>query len=197
MMAHELGVPLTLDVVTDLASTDPADYGGNPALRVPTLVVDGAPLFGTDNICRRLAELAGRTDDPRVVLALRGDLARSAQELVWHAMAAQVTLRVGLHVAALPADNLFFAKARAGLVGALAWLEHHLDPVLAQLPAPRDVSVLELSLFCLVEHLAFRPTVPLDALPRLGRFAADHATRPSARLTAFEIGAGTRFGPAA
>ena len=77
MMAHELGVPLTLDVVTDLASTDPADYGGNPALRVPTLVVDGAPLFGTDNICRRLAELAGPEQRPAPLRAGQGHPARA------------------------------------------------------------------------------------------------------------------------
>ncbi len=187
IVAHELGVPLALDVVHDLTSLDPATYGGHPALKLPTLHVGGGVLLGTDSICRRLAELAGRADDPRVVLShhVTDDLTRSAQELVWHAMSVQVQLVVGLHFARLPADNLLFTKATRGLLGALGWLDDNLAPALARLPAPRDVSVLEVSLFCLVEHLAFRPTVSLDPFPALRSFAQAFGQRESARSTPF------------
>ncbi len=187
MVADELGVPLALDVLTNLMSEAPYDYGGHPGLKIPTLVVGDCPLFGADNICRRLAELAGRADDPRVVLGhqTRSDLVRSAQELTWHAMAAQVQLVVGVQVAKLPAENPFFAKARLGMSGSLAWLDARLDPLLAALPAPRDFSVFEVTLFCLFEHLVFRPTVPLDGFPKLRDFAAKFATRDSAQRTAF------------
>lgn len=189
MLAHELGVAIELDVVIDLASLDPTMYGGNPALKIPTLRVDGGVLFGTDNICRKLAEVAGRDADPRVVLThhVTADVVRSAQELVWHAMAAQVQLVVGLHVSKLPSESVLFAKGMAGLRGSLAWLDEHLDDVLAKLPAPRDVSVFELTLFCLVEHLGFRPTLALDPFPRLRAFAAGFGARESAQRTSFRF----------
>lgn len=185
MIAHELEVPIELEVIHDLMGLDPEAYGGHPALKLPTLHVAGAPVFGTDNICRTLAALAGRAADPRVALAPDDALARNAQELVWHAMAAQVQLVVGVQVAKLPADNPFFAKAAAGLRGALGWLEARHDELEAALPTPRDVSLLEVTLFCLLEHLAFRPTVALDDLPRLRAFAAAYAMRPSAAATQF------------
>jgi glutathione S-transferase len=189
MVAHELGVPLELDVVHDLMSHDVATFHGNPALKIPTLHVGSSLLFGTENICRKLVEHAGRVGDPRVVLAehVTDDLARSAQELTWHAMAAQVQLRVGIELAKLPADNVFFTKASAGLVGALAWLDQNADEVLARLPQPRAVSVLEVTLFCLLEHLTFRPTIALDSFPVLRAFAAAFAERESARRTPFQF----------
>ena len=187
MIAHELAVPVEFEVIHDLMGLDPAPYGGHPALKLPTLHVAGAPVFGTDHICRTLAALAGRATDPRVVLGSDDALVRNAQELVWHAMAAQVQLVVGVQIAKLPADNPFFAKAAAGLRGALAWLEAHHDELDAALPTPRDVSLYEVTLFCLLEHLAFRPTVALDDLPRLRAFAAAYATRPSAIATRFQF----------
>jgi glutathione S-transferase len=187
VVAHELGVPLELEILTDLTSVDVKEYGGHPGLKIPTLHVGGFALFGTDNICRRLAEHAGREDDPRFVLAhhVRSDLVRSAQELTWHAMSAQVLLVTGVLVAKLPAESAFFTKVRLGMLGSLAWLEEHLDEALAALPAPRDCSVFEVSLFCLLEHLVFRATAPLDAFPRLRAFAAGFAARESAQQTAF------------
>ena len=187
MIAHVLAVPVEFEVIHDLMGLDPAPYGGHPALKLPTLHVAGAPVFGTDHICRTLAALAGRATDPRVVLGSDDALVRNAQELVWHAMAAQVQLVVGVQIAKLPADNPFFAKAAAGLRGALAWLETHHDELEAALPTPRDVSLYEVTLFCLLEHLAFRPTVALDGLPRLRAFAAAYATRPSAIATRFQF----------
>ena len=188
MFAHEMGVPITLHVVTDLTCLDPEAYGGNPALKLPTLHVgDGGLLFGTDNICRRLAEIAGRDADPRVVLGHQptADLVRSAQEVIWHAMSAQVQLVIGMYMAKLELDNLLLAKGMASLHGSLTWLDTRLDELLAALPAGREVSVLEVSLFCLVEHLGFRPTLPVDAFARLRAFATAYGARASAQATAF------------
>lgn len=191
MFAHELPVAFDFEVVRDLTSLEPETYGGHPALKIPTLHVGDSSLFGTENICRRLTEIAGRARDPHVVLSehLTGDVARCAQELVWHAMAAQVQLLVRA-AANLPSDDLFFAKVRAGMEGALAWLETHVEEALAELPSPRDVSLLEVTLFCLVEHVAFRPIVPLAGYPKLQAFAAAYGTRVPARRTGFRLDAG-------
>lgn len=189
MFAHELGLAYELRVVHDLASTDPDDYAGNPSLRVPTLHVGGSPLFGSESICRRFTELAGREGDDRIVLPerVRDDLGRSAHELVGYAMAAQVQIRIGTALGDLPADCLMLTKARAGLTATLAWLETNLDEVLARLPAERQLSHLEVSLFCLLEHVVFRPTVPLDPYPGLRAFVAAYGRRESALATPFRL----------
>ncbi len=192
MFAHELGLPFELEVVHDLSGVDATRFGGNPLLKVPTLHVGPDSVFGTENICRTLVELAGRAGDPRIALAenITDLVVRSAQELVWSAMHAQVQLRMGLAVAKLPADNVFFVKATASLTGALAWLDERLDDVLGRLPAARELSLFEVTLFSLVEHVAFLPTVPLPPYATLRRFAAGFGERDSARRTPF------RFDPA-
>jgi glutathione S-transferase len=187
MVAHELGLPVELHVLHDMSSVDGADYGGHPALKIPTLHVNELSVFGSDNICRKLAQLAGRADDPRVVLShhVSSDLVRNAQELVSHAMAVHVQLILGVQMAKLPSDSAFFTKSALGMRRSLAWLDERLERVLAELPAQRAFSVFEVSLFCLLDHLDFRPTVPRDELLQLGRFAEEFAARASARNTPY------------
>jgi glutathione S-transferase len=187
IFARELAVPFELVPVRDMAELDAAAYGDNPALKLPTLRRAGSLLFGAENICRALQELA--TNELHIVWPerLRGDVSRNAQELVWHAMAAQVQLTMGTVIAELPPDNLYFAKIRLGLEGALRWLEDHLDGAQGALPASRDLSLFEVTLFCLVEHLAFRPMVSLEPYPRLRAFSQGFSSRPSAALTAYRF----------
>ncbi|RCS28793.1 glutathione S-transferase [Rhodanobacter denitrificans] len=184
VFAQELDVACEFVPVYDLASLDARDYAGNPALKLPVLTKDGATVFGAENICRVLAESAPA--QRRIVWPedARDLQARNAQELVWHAMQAQVQLGFGTQVAQLPADSIYFVKAAAGLRNALQWLDERLLPVIATLP-PRDLSMLEASLFCLVEHLAFRVTVPLAPYRHLAAFAREFGKRASARSTAY------------
>lgn len=191
LFAAELGVPLELRVVHDLVSLDAANYGAHPALKIPVLLEGDGRLFGTENICRRLVERAGRVGDPTVALFehARTEQLRNAQELLWHAMATQVQLIVGVRFAKLPTDNVFFAKATSGLEGSLAWLDAKLDGVLAELPSPRTVSLFEVGLFCLVEHLRFRTVVSVEPFERLCAFARAYGERPSAQATHYKLDA--------
>jgi glutathione S-transferase len=187
MFAHEVDVPFTLVRVDDLLTLDPVVYAGNPAMKVPALRIGSSVLFGTENICRRLAEHAGRADDVRIVWPERAtsDVLRCAQELTWHAMAAQVTLILGLKLGKLPPDNIFFVKVRKGLESSLSWLAEHLAQALDDLPRDRALSLFEVTLFCLVEHLGFRRTLDDDPPPALRQFAAEFGARESARKTPF------------
>jgi glutathione S-transferase len=187
IFAEELGVSLDFVPIYDMTELGPEVYAGNPALKLPILRDNGSVLFGAVNICRAIVERAGRP--ARIVWPeeLRDDLSRNAQELVWHCMAAQVQLIVGTIVGKLPADNVYFAKARAGLEGSLAWLENNLQGVMSRLPEPRILSVFEVSLGCLVDHLTFRATVSADPYPSLTRFARELATRPSVERTAYRF----------
>lgn len=189
IFAHELAVPFELVTVYDLTSVDVAAYGGNPALKIPTLRIGASRVFGAENACRKLAEHAGRADDPRIVWPERAtsDLARCAQELTWHAMSAQVTLILGTLIGQLPPEHVFFTKARLGLLGALAWLDENLGRVLDELPKGRELSMFEVTLFCLVEHLAFRRTLDEEPPPALRAFAAEFGTRASARSTPYRL----------
>ena len=188
MLALELGIDCGFQPVYDLGSRHTTDYGGNPAMKLPVLrLSDGQVAFGAENVARTLVELASGRIDMVWTEQLPGLEARNAQELVWHAMAAQVQLVFGTQAAKLPADNLYFAKAADGLANVLAWLEARIEAVLATLPLARHVSLLELTLFCLIEHLRFRPTVALHAYPTLASFTDTFGQRPSAQQTTYRF----------
>lgn len=188
MFAEELGIPYLLEPIYDMTATDPAVYGGNPALKLPSLRRGESVLFGAHNISVALAEMS--VAPLRIVWPeqLRDDLSRNAQELVWHSMGAQVQLAFGTLVAKLPADNIYFAKGRAGLDNSLRWLDRQAVQILSSLPA-RDISLLEVSLFCLVEHLLFRATLPVAPYPALLAFSQTFGARPSALRTPYRFDA--------
>lgn len=184
MFAHELEVACEFAPVYDLVSLDARDYAGNPALKLPVLTRGGVAMYGAENICRELAQCATRRHAiiwPEALCDVQG---RNTQELVWHAMQAQVQLGLGTQVAGLSPDSIYFVKAAAGLRNALAWLDEVAPAVIAALP-PHDLSMLEVSLFCLVEHLAFRTTVPLTPYRRLTAFAQQFGERASATGTVY------------
>src|SRR4051812_4635532 len=92
IFAAELGVPYTLEVVRDLSSLDLESYGGNPALKVPSLRTASTTWFGALNVCRELARVSQR--EARILWpeALEQPLLANMQELVTHAMATEVGL---------------------------------------------------------------------------------------------------------
>lgn len=185
IFAQELGVDYEFILIKDLAALEPEVYAGNPALRMPILREGNSTIFGAQNICRALAERS--TSSTRIVWPedLTDDLSRNAQELVWHCMATQVQILMGRHVGDLPADNVFFEKPRAGLQGSLEWLDDNAVDIFSALPQERDLSLFEVALFCLIEHLKFGPTVPVANLDSLLAFADKFGARRSAQLTSF------------
>lgn len=191
IVAAELGVAYTFRVVPNLLSTDPGDYGGNPALRLPVLHTAQGEWFGALNICRaleRLVSSAGASGRARLVWPdeLDQPLTANAQELTLQAMASEVAL-IMARVAKADEAAANLAKQRESLERMLAWLEAHVRDVLAALPAARAVSFLEVTLFCLVQHLEFRDILPTAPYRALGEFCERFAQRASARQTAFRF----------
>jgi len=187
--AERLGLEYDFAVIPDMTKVDSAAFGDNPALKLPILRLGARTVFGAQNICRVIAEEATRASAPvRIVWPehVRDDVSRNAQELVSHCMAAQVQLVMGTVLAKLPADNVFFVKARTSLQGALGWLDKHVDRALAEL-RPRDFSWFEISLLALVEHLVFRPTVSIEPYAGLRAFVDTFASDPAAQRTAFRF----------
>ena len=186
IFAEELSVAYEVVPILDMTAIGSEIYAGNPALKLPILRTNGSVLFGAQNICRAIAEL---TASPKRIVwpeTLRDDLSRNAQELVWHCMTTHVQIVFGMIVGKLPADNLYFVKARTSLEGSLRWLDSNLAAALRALPM-RDLSLFEVSLHCLIEHLTFRGTLAVDPYPSLLNFCGEFAKRASARRTVFRF----------
>jgi glutathione S-transferase len=183
LFAHELGVAHTFRPVLDMTKLEAANYGDNPALKVPILVDADGPLYGMENICRALTRRSAL--GPRVIQ--RGDVparvVANAEEMILHAMSSEVILIMG------GVDQPGPPKVRPSLEGALAWLERNVDGVLAALPPERALSFCEASLYALVTHLPFRKIADVSGYARLGAFCEAFGQRAGARATEYRFDA--------
>jgi glutathione S-transferase len=186
IFATELAIPYAFELVHDLQSLSVDDYGGNPALKLPSLRTAQATWFGALNICR---ELARRAERPRHIVwpeSLEQPLLANAQELILHAMSTEV----GLIMSGLGeqlTDTPHRRKMTHSLDNVLAWLDAHLEQTLAALPRERDVSYLEVTLFCLVTHLDFRNVVATAPYAQLTTFRAAYGARAACRETEYRF----------
>ncbi|MBD8528060.1 glutathione S-transferase N-terminal domain-containing protein [Pseudomarimonas arenosa] len=183
IFALELGLSPRFQPIYQLMSTDQTLFGDNPALKLPILMIDGQPLYGTLNICRQLAREAGAMNEiywPELAGSL---LQMNAHELVAHAMAAQVEVVAHEFVQQRPADEVS-SKRRHSLLATLAWLDSRWPEITAGLP-PCRLSFLETSLFCLLSHFPFRNPIDLVPYPRLNAFSERFDQRHSAAITAY------------
>lgn len=188
IFAAEAGLAYSFEVVPDLRHGEEGSYAGNPALKVPILRTARGTWFGALNICRELSRRASAP--PRLIWPeqLEGPLLANAQELVVQAMSTEVTLLMS-RVFGTPDDDAHLLKLRRSLSNTVEWLEQHVEEALAQLPASRDSSYLELTLYCLVRHLPFRDVMSTEPYTRLNAFCGDFERRPSVRDTAYRVDA--------
>lgn len=186
IVAAELDVDYSLQVVRDLTSCALSDYGGNPALKLPALRTNEATWFGSLNVCRELARLSHRELHLVWPEHLTTPLLANAQELTLQAMATEVQLIMA--AASGPAEaSPHQRKMRQALQNTLEWLDHHLPAVLDALPPQRDLSYLETTLFCLVTHLEFRQVLPVSGYPALTELCQTFGARPSAQATPYRF----------
>ncbi len=188
IFAAEMRVDYSFQVVRDLTSCDPDDYGSNPALRLPTLHTPRGVWFGALNICRELSRQSSY--GPRTVWPedLHEPLLANAQELVVQAMTTEVTL-IMAELSGAPYGNAHHAKMRKSLVNMMSWLENNASHALEALPSERDLSYLEVALFCLVTHLEFRGVLPVGPYPHLNTFCQRFAQRASTDETMYRFDA--------
>lgn len=187
IFALELGVAHAFRPVLDITALDAATYADNPALKIPILVDEQGPLFGTENICRELVRRSGRE---RASVVMRGDVpdrvVANAEELTLHVMSAEVSL-----IMAKTAGDARLAppKVSRSLDDSLRWLDENVDAVLAALPVARALSFVEVALFCVVTHLPFRQVTDVAPWTRLGDFCARFGLRESAQATEYRFDA--------
>jgi len=186
MFAAELQVEYRFQTVADLQARDPGSYGGNPALTVPSLHTSEGAWFGSLSACRQLARLA--SEKPAIVWPEHLVVARlaNAQELVLQAMATDVTLLMSTHGTG-PDGTDYLDKLRQSLDNTLAWLEDNARQIFWALPESRDISYLEVTLFCLLTHLEFRNVRSIDGYVQLNEFTERFGRRRSARLTRYRF----------
>ncbi len=186
IFAAELGVPYTFEIIRDLLSTDAAQYGGNPALKLPTLRTPAALWFGTMNICRELA----RQSNARKRVIWPEDhasaLVANAHEFIAHAMSTEVTILMNRFTGG-DASSKHQQKSITSLSRTMAWLESNYESFMRELPRERDLTYLEVTLFCLVEHLEFREVLATKNYPELSAFAQRFSERDSARSTPYRL----------
>lgn len=183
IVAYEAAVDLPFEPIPDIRAQDPALFGGHPGLKIPTLRDGGEPVFGALEICRRIVA-ASPTGLTVVWPEAFPPPLRNGWELLSQAMQNQVQLAFGVTICGLPVEHPFFAKCRTGLEGILDWLEAWAPELLAKEP-PGDLSLFQATLFCLLEHLKFRPTFEPAPLPRLRAAAEAFGARASARATPY------------
>jgi glutathione S-transferase len=185
IFAAEAGVSFAFQVVPNLRLSAQADYAGNPALKVPILRTAQGEWFGSLNICRELWRRS--SSRPRVIWPedLEQPLLANAQELVLQAMATEVSLLMSRLFG--ESDGPHAAKLSQGLTNSVAWLEGNVAEVLARLPPDRDLSFLELTLYCLVRHLPFREVLATEPYARLNEFCRNYEARPSVRDTPYRV----------
>lgn len=186
IFALEAEVAFEFVLIRDLMSQEPDDYGGHPAMKMPTLQTEEGIWFGSLPICRELVACSELNLEVIWPENLDRPVAANAQELVTTAMSSEVGLIMGKATGIAP-DNAQQVKTRASLLGAMEWLELNADRAIATLHPERDLSFLEVSLFCLLEHLEFREVLPLDPYPQLRAFAERFAQRSSAKATAYKF----------
>jgi glutathione S-transferase len=186
IFAAELGVDHSFAAVRDLMSSNVTDYAQNPALKLPILETSSGSWFGTLNICRALARHSERELHISWPEDLEQPLSANAQEFAVHAMTTEVTLIMTRSAHDDP-RNVYQAKLQASLVNTLAWLESNVKDALLALPAGRDLSFFEVTLFCLVTHLEFRGVLPTAPYPALAGFCQQFGERASARETPYHF----------
>jgi glutathione S-transferase len=185
IFAAEARLPFAFQVVPSLRLSEQADYAGNPALRIPILRTPHGEWFGSLNMCRELWRRSAHK--PRVVWPedLAQPLLANAQELVTQAMATEVTVLMSRLFG--ESDGPHATKLMQGLTNSVGWLDQHVDQVLAELPSTRDLSFLELTLYCLVRHLPFREALSTEPYARLNAFCSSYELRPSVRDTPYRV----------
>ncbi len=159
-----LGLEATLVDIGNVAGADPAMFGPNPLMKVPTLVDGDCVVFESDHIARHLV----RRHDPADRLGVLDEriATLNARAVMNAAMAAEVELILAARTGIDTAAHARFDKLRATIDQALAWLEASAGVF------PETPSYPGFHLVSLWDHLALYELRPLDAYPRLRAIVA-------------------------
>lgn len=163
-----LGLEVELVDAGNVAGSDPAGFGPNPLLKVPTLIDMGRVVFDSDHIAAYLVRTRDPADRYRV---LTTDVAvGNARAVLNGIMALEVELILAARTG-LDTNHPRFAKMRASIERGLGWLEANSSVF------DGDFCYLGFHLTALWDHLALYGLVDLE-YPRLRGRVADYSALP-------------------
>lgn len=177
ILLAELGVPFTFVRPPGVLASAPATYGGNPLMRVPTLIDGDATVFESDHIARYLVA----RHDPADRLGVRSDKVADLNRLalINGVMANEVTVILAKRAGLADVDSVaYFRKLGSAIDLALDDLDRDLD-----VDAP-SFDYRDAALACMWQHLLhyqLRPDLPRHT--RIAARVAHLASRPSIAST--------------
>ena len=177
IVLHELAIPFRFETISGLLQTDAASYGGNPLLRVPTLIDDGQWIIESDHIVRHLVCTRAPHDPLAVMTSSVDSLNRLAaiNGVMGHEVTWILAERAGMPDAL---SHGYFQKIVQSMRTTLAWLDQGTDPQRA------GFDYVDVALVCLWQHLQFYAMLPgLSDYARIAERVTLLAERPSVAST--------------
>lgn len=169
ILLDALGIRVELLDAGNVAASEPAAFGPNPLMKVPTLIDGGQVVFDSDHIAAHIVRVRDPSDRFRVLTQATDVL--NARAVLNGIMATEVELilaaRTGIDVAA----HARFAKMHEAIARGLAWLEANAG-VFADEP-----DYLGFHLTAMWQHLELYRLVPLD-YPRLHHKVETYSALP-------------------
>ena len=149
IVLRELDLACEETYVPDLLSSDPADFGGNPILRVPVLKDGALFVIESDQIVRHLLETYDRSAD-RFAFFSMDAAQRNALSIISAVMGAEVELILSKRSGLVAASGArYFGRYREVIAHGLAWLEERAAAIWPTV----EFSYLDIALLCMWDHL--------------------------------------------
>jgi glutathione S-transferase len=181
ILLAELGVQFDFVRAPSILEMSTSPYGGNPLLRVPTLVDGGATVIESDHIARYVV---GKYD-PADRFAVRSDRVEDLNRLavVNGIMDNEVVLILAKRGGFADLEGVaYFRKLATAIDGGLAWVDSHTDPDDAAFDYGDIVTI------CMWQHVMhYKMVQGLDGHRRIAGRVARFAERPSVAGTTPDV----------
>ncbi|HET7500169.1 MAG TPA: glutathione S-transferase family protein [Kofleriaceae bacterium] len=181
ILLAELGIEHELVRPPGVLAGQPEIYGGNPLMRVPTLIDGDVTLIESDHIALYLVN----QHDPADRLGVRSDDVHdlNRRAVVSGIMANEVVLILARRGGLTDLESVaYFRKLAAAIDHALAWLDHDVE-----LDAAR-FDYGDIATICMWQHIMYYQLRPdLDRYTRIAARVAQFADRASIASTTPEV----------
>ncbi|NQU49748.1 MAG: glutathione S-transferase family protein [Planctomycetes bacterium] len=185
ILLGELGVPFELVFVKDLLSSHPADFGGNPILRIPTLVDGEHWIVESDQIARHVVEKFD-AEDHLHCLDMTVDQ-RNALSMINATMGAEVEILLSARSGIADIQSYsYFQRHYEVIQHCLIWLEKNGKRIWPK----NEFSYLDIALICMWDHINYYQTIDnLGDFSLLKQRADMFSSRPSVQSGRQELSA--------
>lgn len=171
VLLDELGVGYEFVRLPGVLVAGTSPYGGNPLMRVPTLVDGEDHIFESDHIARHVVARFDPGDRFGVMTTEAEPMNRLAA--INGVMANEVTLILAKRAGGVDLAAPYFTKLVTAIESALAWLDRRIAP-----DGP-GFDYRDIALVCMWQHLVHYDLVSLSSYGRLGARVERLADRPS------------------